>query len=284
MASLVLCVVADGSTLVTVACGRGRRAAASRGGRAALFGRLVWLARLVVDFPRQAVRYQGAARDALLAHGRHRAFRRELHTHVADKALARLRLLVHHRRRHLVAEPKAASTYLSRNLRSEQRADALQLHRTAVLHVQLHDFRQRQQRGVHVRGRSRRRVGDVLAQLLGRHRRALRHGSHRPFLAALPFAFDFLNKCHNINILSWVIKGSSVMPFVEVSGRHCRGLDSTTSRSQRDNVASRPRQLLINKPHRIAKRTLVMEKQDSIISFFSDKVYIPSIILSVGCR
>ena len=226
VASLVVCVVADGSTLVPVSAGRGCRAAASRGGRAALFGRLVGLAGLVVDFPRQVVGNQGAARDALLAHGRHRAFRRELHPYVADKALARLRLLVHHRRRHLVAE----------------RADALQLHRTAVLHVQLHDFRQRQQRGVHVRGRSCRRVGDVLAQLLGRHRRALRHGSHRPFLAALPFAFDFLDKCHNIKVLDWEIKGSSVMPFVEVSGRHCRGLDSTMSRSQRDNVASRPRQ------------------------------------------
>ena len=77
VASLVLCVGAVGSTLVPAA-GRGRRAAASRGGRAALFGRLLGLAGLVVDFPRQVVWYQGAAHDALLAHGRHRALRRVL--------------------------------------------------------------------------------------------------------------------------------------------------------------------------------------------------------------
>ena len=92
VASLVLCVGAVGSTLVTVACGRGRRAAASRGGRAALLGRLAGLARLVVDFPCQVVRNQGAACDALLAHGGHRALGRvlwrrlcrQLHTHVAN--------------------------------------------------------------------------------------------------------------------------------------------------------------------------------------------------------
>ena len=164
------------STLVPVACGRGRRAA-RRGGLVATG--------LVVDFPRHAVRNQGAAHHALLAHRRHRALRRELHAHVAYQALARVRLLVHHRRRHLVAE----------------RPDALQFHRAAVLHVQLHDFRQRQQHRHHVRGRSRRRVGDVLAQLFRRDRVALRHGSHRPLLAALPFAFDFLDKSHVLNAL-----------------------------------------------------------------------------------
>ena len=88
---------------VGVAAGRRRRAAvaARRGVRAALLGRLVGFAGLVVDFPCQVVRNQGAARDALLAHRRHRALRRvlwrrlcrQLHTHVADKALARLRPL-----------------------------------------------------------------------------------------------------------------------------------------------------------------------------------------------
>ena len=71
------------------------------GVRAALLGRLVGFAGLVVDFPCQVVRNQGAARDALIAHRRHRALRRvlwrrqcrQLHTHVADKALARLRPL-----------------------------------------------------------------------------------------------------------------------------------------------------------------------------------------------
>ena len=56
-----------------VGCGRGCR----RGGVAAAAGGFL-LRRLVVDFPRQAVRYQGAAHDALLAHGGHRALGRVL--------------------------------------------------------------------------------------------------------------------------------------------------------------------------------------------------------------
>lgn len=123
-------------------------------------------------------------------------------------------------------------------------ADTLQLHRAAVFRTQLHNLGQRQQHRHHVRGRGRGRVGDVLAQFLGRHGRFLCHGSHRPLLVALPFAFYFLDKSYNINNLSIGLKSLVPQPFVEVSARPCRGLDSTMSRSQLDNVESRPRQML----------------------------------------
>ena len=66
VASLVLCVVADGSTLVPVASGRGRRAAATRGGRAALGGLLLGGGQVG---PRQVVGHQRVLALALAARG-----------------------------------------------------------------------------------------------------------------------------------------------------------------------------------------------------------------------
>lgn len=125
----------------------------------------------------------------------------------------RVDLLVHHRGTHLVAE----------------RADAFQLDGAAVLHPQRHNLGQRQQYRIYTQGRRRGRIDDILALFIGRHRLSLRHGSDTPFLLALPFAFDFLDKSDNNNILSWVIKGFRFMPRVEVSARHRRVETSTKS-------------------------------------------------------
>ena len=142
----------------------------------------------------------------------------------------RVDLLVHHRGTHLVAE----------------RADAFQLDGAAVLHPQRHNLGQHQQYRIFTQGRCRGRIDDILALFIGRHRLSLRHGSDTPFLLALPFAFDSLDKSHNINALVIGLKGPVPMPVVEVSARPCRGLDSTLSRSQLDTVKSRPRQKVVN--------------------------------------
>lgn len=125
----------------------------------------------------------------------------------------RVDLLVHHCGTHLVAE----------------RSDAFQLDGAAVLHPQRHNLGQRQQYRIYTQGRRRGRIDDILALFIGRHRLSLRHGSDTPFLLALPFAFDILDKSRNINILVIGLKGLVPMPVVEVSTRHRQGLNSTPS-------------------------------------------------------
>lgn len=126
----------------------------------------------------------------------------------------RVDLLVHHRGTHLVAE----------------RTYSFLLDGAAVLHPQRYNLGQRQQHRIYTQGRRRGRIDDILALFIGRHRLSLRHGSDTPFLLALPFAFDILDKNHNINILVIGLKGLVPMPVVEVSARHRQVETSTKGR------------------------------------------------------